>query len=142
MVCPAPCGKVWYVSNNHGRTRKCDFSVFGRKIPFWANLVKKKKKIKIVYLSWDLVPKLIRICKIQWRSLFIFSVLDRKHFLGKFGPKNQTVQFKLKFRTFLKVAVTDTRYFARSKLCRSLVHKKNFSLIWQVVFKLGYLFCQ
>ena len=41
-----------------------------------------------------------------------------------------------------KVAVTDMRYFARSKLSKSLVHKKNFSLIWQVVFKLGYLFCQ
>ena len=24
----------------------------------------------------------------------------------------------------------------------SLVHKKNFSLIWQVIFKLGYVFCQ
>ena len=33
------------------------------------------------------------------------------------------------------------RYFARSKFSRSLVHKKNFSFIWQVVFKLGYV-CQ
>ena len=31
---------------------------------------------------------------------------------------------------------------ARSKFSRSLVHKKNFSLIWEVVFKLGYIFCQ
>ena len=42
----------------------------------------------------------------------------------------------------LKAAATDMRYFARSKFSRSLVHKKNFSLIWQVVFKLGYVFCQ
>ena len=28
------------------------------------------------------------------------------------------------------------------KFSSSLVHKKNFSLIWQVVFKLGYVFCQ
>ena len=37
----------------------------------------------------------------------------------------------------------DTRdwYLARSKLSRSLVYKKNLSLIWLVVFKLGYLFC-
>ena len=42
----------------------------------------------------------------------------------------------------LKVAATDMRYVARSKLSRSLVHKKNFSFIWKVVFKLGYLFCQ
>ena len=33
------------------------------------------------------------------------------------------------------------RYLARSKFSRSLVHKKNFSFIWQVVFKLGYV-CQ
>ena len=42
----------------------------------------------------------------------------------------------------LKVTATDMRYFAGSKLFGSLVHKKNFGLIWQVVFKLGYLFCQ
>ena len=31
------------------------------------------------------------------------------------------------------------RYFAKSKFSGSLVHKKNFSLIWQVVFKSGYV---
>ena len=31
-----------------------------------------------------------------------------------------------------KGAVTDMRYFARSKVSRSLVHKKHFSLIWPV----------
>ena len=36
-----------------------------------------------------------------------------------------------------KVVVTDV---AGSKFFRSLVHKKNFGLIWQLVFKLGYLF--
>ena len=43
---------------------------------------------------------------------------------------------------YIKGRVTDMRYFVRSKFSRSLVHKKNFSLIWQVVFKLGYVFCQ
>ena len=33
------------------------------------------------------------------------------------------------FNINLKVAATDMRYVARSKLSRSLVHKKNFSLI-------------
>ena len=41
-----------------------------------------------------------------------------------------------------KAAATCMRYFARSKFFRSLVHKKNFGLIWQVAFKLGCLFCQ
>ena len=34
------------------------------------------------------------------------------------------------------------RYPAMRKFSRSLVHMKNFSLIWQVVFKLGYVLCQ
>ena len=38
-----------------------------------------------------------------------------------------------------KGAVTGTRYFARSKFFRSLAHKKYFSLIWQIVFKLRYI---
>ena len=43
-------------------------------------------------------------------------------------------------RDLVKGAVIDMRYFARSKLLRSSVHKKYFSLIW--LFKLGYVFCQ
>ena len=42
----------------------------------------------------------------------------------------------------LKGAATDMRYFARSNFSKSLVYKKNFSLIRRVVFKLGYVFCQ
>ena len=43
---------------------------------------------------------------------------------------------------WFKGAVTDIRYFASSKFSWSLVHKKNFGLIWQVVFKLGYVLFQ
>ena len=39
----------------------------------------------------------------------------------------------------LKAAATDMRYFATSKFFGSLVHKKNFGLIWKVVFELGCL---
>ena len=47
------------------------FSIFDCKYPVWANLV---QKIKIISLSWNLVPTVIRICRIQWRcSLFSFS---------------------------------------------------------------------
>ena len=51
------------------------FSILEWKHPFWANLV---QKIKIVSLSWNLVPTLIRISRIQWWCSF-FSILDRKH---------------------------------------------------------------
>ena len=55
---------------DHECTHKCDISVSERKYLFWANLV---QNIKIVSLSWDLVPSLIRICRIQWQwSLFPF----------------------------------------------------------------------
>ena len=46
------------------------------------------------------------------------------------------------FLKILKAAAADVGYFARSKFSRSLVHKKNFSLMGQIVFKLGYVLCQ
>ena len=39
--------------------------------------------------------------------------------------------------SIFKAAATDMRYFARSKFSRSLVHKKNFSLIGEVLFRSG-----
>ena len=48
------------------------FFVFGRKYPVWDNLV---QKIKIISWSWNLVPILIRICRIEWwYSLFLFLI--------------------------------------------------------------------
>ena len=40
--------KFRIVSDNHGLTQKCNFSVLGRKYAFWANLA---QKIKVVSLS-------------------------------------------------------------------------------------------
>ena len=46
------------------------FSVLDGKHPFRGNLV---QKIKIFSLSWNLVPRLIQICRIKWHcSLFLF----------------------------------------------------------------------
>ena len=46
------------------------FFVFDRKYPFGANLV---KKVKIISWSRNLVPTIIRTCRIQWCcSLFLF----------------------------------------------------------------------
>ena len=68
------------------------FSLFDRKCPFSANLV---QKVKIISLSWNLVPALIRIYRIQWRCPpFLFSI--RMPFLGKFRPKCQNCQFQVK----------------------------------------------
>ena len=66
------------VRNNHGHMQRCEFSVLDQKHPFWANLA---QKIKIVSLSWNFVPKPIRICRIHWWcSLFLFST--RNTFFG------------------------------------------------------------
>ena len=43
-------------------------SVYGKKYTFWANLV---QKYKIVSLRWNLLPKLIQICWIQWWCILL-----------------------------------------------------------------------
>ena len=48
------------------------FLVFEWKYPFWANLV---QNIKIVTLCWNLVPTLIRTCRIQWWFSFILFLI-------------------------------------------------------------------
>ena len=59
------------------------FFVFEWKYSFWANLV---QKIKIVTLCWNLIPRLIRICRIQWcHSLFLFS--SANGLFGQILPK-------------------------------------------------------
>ena len=50
------------LSNNHGCMQNCVFSVLDRKYPFWASFV---PKFKIVSITWNLVPRLIRICRSQ-----------------------------------------------------------------------------
>ena len=72
------------------------FFVFEWKYPFWANLV---QKVKIISWSWNLVARLIWICRIQWSCSFFCFWLEMP-FLGKFGPKNQNCHFKLKFGTY------------------------------------------
>ena len=59
------------VSNDYGRTYKSDFSVSDREHCFWTNFV---QNIIIASLSWNSVPRLIRLCRIQWCcSIFLFS---------------------------------------------------------------------
>ena len=58
-----------------------------------TNLV---QKIKITSLSWNLVPGLIQICTIHWRY-WLYLFLTKNTLFGKFDPKNQNCQFKLKF---------------------------------------------
>ena len=58
--------------NMHNSMVMFNFSVFDWKYPFWTNLV---QKVKIISWSWNLVPRLIRICRIQWWCwIFLFLI--------------------------------------------------------------------
>ena len=96
------------VSNHHGRTHKWNLSILKPEFngnvhflsvsdpnsSFWANLV---QKMKVVRLSRNLLPTLIRIGRMQWWYSIKFCFQTEFPFSGKFGPKNQNWQFKLKF---------------------------------------------
>ena len=75
-----------------------NFSIFNWKCPFWVNLV---QKLKIVNLGWNLAPRLIKICRIHW-WIHLLRFRQEIPFLRKFGPKNESCQFKLKFCTLTK----------------------------------------
>ena len=62
---------------------------------FWVNLV---QKIKIISLSWNLVPILIRICRVQWWC-WLFLVLIDNILFGQIWSNKSNYQFKLKFGT-------------------------------------------
>ena len=72
------------------------FFVLDRKYLFWTKLV---PKIKIVSLSLNLVPKLIRICRVQW-LYSLFHVRLEIPFLGKLFPKFKIVWLNSKFGTW------------------------------------------
>ena len=126
------------------------FFVFEWKYSFWGNLV---QKIKILILSWNLVPTLIQTCRIQWWYSFILFLIENtifgqiwskksklsveaeiwyldlfeyaefndavhafcfwveRPFFGKFGPKSQNYQLKLKF-------VTETNFNMQNSMMR------------------------
>ena len=69
------------------------FADFRREYPFWPNLV---QKIKVVSLSWNLVLRIISICRIQWWcGDFLLSA--EISFLNKFDPILQNCLVKVKF---------------------------------------------
>ena len=132
--------------------------------------------MKMTSLSWNLVPRLIRICRIQWWcSLFLFLIENTYFeqiwlkklklsvqgetpyfnqfkyaefngdvhsfcfwseipFLGRFGPKNQNYQFKLKFGTYTNSNMQNSMLmFTFSVLIRNTL----FGQIWSKKSKLS-----
>ena len=106
-----------------------------------------------LYISGIFVIIQIAAMRSLFRLDYLFGSTDITNFVLFIGVVKVTVKISnnLLFVVWhlppsvvatFKGAWTDMGYFAMSKFSRSLVHKKNFSLIWQVVFKLGYVFCQ
>ena len=83
--------------NQRNSMMMLNFPVFDHTYLSWANLV---LKFKIVCSKWNLIQRLIRICKIPWWCLFICFRLKIAILFGKFGPKNRISQFKLKIGTY------------------------------------------
>ena len=71
----------------------------GRREERTANLF---QKIKIICWSWNLEPRLIRICRIRL-GFSIFPFLDRKYYfsINYFGPKIPNFDFVMKFGTLI-----------------------------------------
>ena len=74
-------GKIWSkklkLSNMKNSIAVFNFSVLDGKFPFRANLF---QKFNIVSLSWNIVPRLIRICRIPWGySLVLFWTRNTDH---------------------------------------------------------------
>ena len=89
-VCRSRAEKFNIVSNDHGRSHKCDISVSDRKYHFWAHLA---QKIKIISLSWNLVPRLIQISRIQWWYSLVFVSDWNSPFWSNLVQKNKIVSF-------------------------------------------------
>ena len=92
VVSVFPMQESLTVNNDHGRTQKWNFSALNRK---YLDQIRTKNS-ELCVQNKTLIPRLIRICNGDVQ--FSYFRLKRS-FLGKFGPKNQNCQFKLKFGT-------------------------------------------
>ena len=103
-------------SNMLNSTMQYTFFVFERKRPSWTYLV---QMFNIYSLRRNLIPRLIRLCRIQWQcSLFFF--LSETLFLGNCGPKCQNCEFKSKFSSqYWYAQITHPLTRVSSTFCRS-----------------------
>ena len=64
------------VSNDHERTHNCDFSIFDRKYPSWANLFKKNQNCEFKLKFGSKINSNMQNSMV----VFTFSILDGKNF--------------------------------------------------------------
>ena len=88
--------QIWHVDYFEYVEQWCSLVSFSIRNAIFEQL--SSKKVKIISLSWNSVPTIIPICRIQWWCSF-FLFLIKVPFLANFGPKNENYQFDLKFFT-------------------------------------------
>ena len=106
------------------------FSIFDGKYTFGSNLI--KKKIKIVSLNWNLVPRLIPISKIWWRiqcSLFLCQTKNTLFRQIRSKKKELSVQAEIWYLDYFEYAefnaVVFFFCFRSEKLILSKIDTKN-----------------
>ena len=88
------------------------FFIFDHKYRSWANLV---QKFKIVCSKWNLIQRLIRICKIQWWCLFyLFWTENSYPLLANLVQKIAAVSlsWKLVLRLIMKNSIVIFIFFS------------------------------
>ena len=110
--------------------------LFYHKWFFWANLV---ENVKIVSVKWNLIPRLIRIYRIQW-GYFLLEM----PFLSKCGLNCQYCQFKVKLNTKTNLNIWKSMmvftFFVFDQKCpfwtNLFQNVKIISLSWNLVSRL------
>ena len=133
---------------NYVENMWCSFFVLDQKNPFWANLVKKKKKkknIKIVSLSGNLLPRSVWICRINDDVRF-FSFWLEKPFWANLVKKIKIVslswnfaldQFKYAELCRKYVVFTSSVLYQKSPFLANLIKKiRIVSFSWNLVPRL------
>ena len=110
------------------------FSVLDWKCPFSTNFI---QKIKIVSLGWNLVTRLIRVCRIPWLcSLFAFQ--PKIPFLGKLGPKLKIFTLSWDLIPYLVIQICRI-YSWCSLFLFSTGNTKIISLSWNLIPTISFL---
>ena len=99
------------------------------------------KSLKMLWKSWNIEYKNLCLHKLLFNPhcvksvqiwSFFWSVFFKYRKNSVFGhiSRSAAALYGTTSDVATQVAATDTRYFAKSKFSRSLVHKKNFGWIW------------
>ena len=134
--------------SDHVETRN-SFSIVGASTLNWLSifisksckvLPKKNKKLTVLFyfkmVSWklDVFHKVFKGMKFYNRNPKMWYLIEISQFDYTFSSLWLSFCFiSLKFSKSFKIAATDTRYLARNKLSRSLVHQENLGLTWHIV---------